>query len=160
MDFESLLTRFKFVAGMDVVAGLDSRPDLLAMAPFEFEHLVRQIFEEMGMQAWNTQAIKDDGVDAVAVNNNAVFGGMCIIQAKRYRNAVGVEAIRALAGVMEDKHATKGILITTSWVTKDGHAFATRHGRIEIMECEHVKYLCKEHLGLDVLISLPKPPPH
>jgi restriction system protein len=160
VDFESLLTRFKFVAGMDVVAGLDSRPDLLAMAPYEFEHLVRQIFEEMGMQAWNTQAIKDDGVDAVAVNNNAVFGGMCIIQAKRYRNAVGVEAIRALAGVMEDKHATKGILITTSWVTKDGHAFAIRHGRIEIMECEHVKYLCKEHLGLDVLISLPKPPPH
>ena len=159
VDFDSLLTRFKFVAGMDAVAGLDSRPDLLAMAPYEFEHLVRQIFEEMGMQAWNTQAIKDDGVDAVAVNNSAVFGGMCIIQAKRYRNAVGVEAIRALAGVMEDKHATKGILVTTSWVTKDGHAFATRHGRIEIIECEHVKYLCKEHLGLDVLISLPKPPP-
>jgi len=131
VDFDSLLTRFKFVAGMDAVAGLDSRRDLLAMAPYEFEHLVRQIFEEMGMQAWNTQAIKDDGV----------------------------EAIRALAGVMEDKHATKGILITTSWVTKDGHAFATRHGRIEIMECEHIKYLCKEHLGLDVLISLPKPPP-
>jgi restriction system protein len=159
VDFASLLTQFKFVAGMDVVAGLDSRPDLLAMAPYEFEHLVRQIFEEMGMKAWNTEAIKDDGVDAVAVNNDAVFGGMCIIQAKRYRNAVGVEAIRALAGVMEDKHATKGILITTSWVTRDGHAFATRHGRIEIMECEHVKYLCKEHLGLDVLISLPKPPP-
>lgn len=159
VDFDSLLTQFKFVAGLDAVAGLDSRPDLLAMAPYEFEHLVRQIFEEMGMQAWNTQAIKDDGVDAVAVNNNAVFGGMCIIQAKRYRNAVGVEAVRALAGVMEDKHATKGILITTSWVTKDGHAFATRHGRIEIMECEQVKYLCKEHLGLDVLISLPKPPP-
>ena len=159
MDFDSLLARFKFVAGMDVVVGLDSRPDLLAMNPYEFEHLVRQIFEEMGMRAWNTQAIKDDGVDAVAVNNNAVFGGMCIIQAKRYRNAVGVEAVRALAGVMEDKHATKGILVTTSWVTKDGHAFATRHGRIEIMECEHVKYLCKEHLGLDVLISLPKPPP-
>jgi restriction system protein len=159
VDFASLLTQFKFVAGMDVIAGLDSRSDLLAMNPYEFEHLVRQIFEEMGMQAWNTQAIKDDGVDAVAVNNNAVFGGMCIIQAKRYRGAVGVEAIRALAGVMEDKHATKGILITTSWVTKDGHAFAARHGRIEIMECEQVKYLCKEHLGLDVLISLPKPPP-
>jgi hypothetical protein len=102
---------------------------------------------------------QDDGVDAVAVNTNAVFGGMCIIQAKRWRSAVGVEAVRALAGVMEDKHATKGILVTTSWVTKDGHAFAARHGRIEIMECEHVKYLCKEHLGLDVLISLPKPPP-
>ena len=159
VNFDSLLTRFTFVAGMDALAGLDGRRDLLAMAPYEFEHLVRQIFEEMGMQAWNTEAIKDDGVDAVAVNTNAVFGGLCIIQAKRWRSAVGVEAIRALAGVMEDKHATKGILVTTSWVTKDGHAFADRHGRIEIMECEHVKYLCKEHLDLDVLISLSKPPP-
>ena len=56
VDFDSLLTQFKFVAGMDVIAGLDSRPDLLAMNPYEFEHLVRQIFEEMGMQAWNTRA--------------------------------------------------------------------------------------------------------
>jgi hypothetical protein len=30
---------------------------------------------------------------------------------------------------------------------------------LKVMECEQVKYLCKEHLGLDVLISLPKPPP-
>ena len=159
VDFDSLLSQFKFVAGMDALAGLDRRRDLLTMAPYEFEHLVRQIFEDRGMQAWNTQAIKDDGVDAVAVNPNAVFGGMCVIQAKRWRSAVGLEAVRALAGAMEDEHATKGILVTTSWVTKDGHAFAARHGRIEIMEGEHVKYLCKEHLGLDVLISLPKPPP-
>jgi restriction system protein len=60
---------------------------------------------------------------------------------------------------MEDKHATKGIMVTTSWVTKDGHAFTDRHGRIQIIECEEIKFLCKEHLGRDVLISLPKPPP-
>ena len=39
------------------------------------------------------------------------------------------------------------------------NAFAARNGRIEIMECEQVKYLCKEYLDLDVLIGLPKPPP-
>ena len=159
VDFETLLTQYKFVEGMDAVAGLDSRPDLLDMTPTEFEHLVRQLFEAMGMRSWVTQASKDDGVDAVAVNEDPVFGGLCVIQAKRYRSAVGVEPVRALAGVMEDKHATKGIMVTTSWVTKDGHAFATRHGRIQIMECEEIKYLCKEHLGLDVLISLPKPRP-
>lgn len=159
VDFETLLTQYKFVEGMDAVAGLDSRPDLLDMTPTEFEHLVRQLFEAMGMQSWVTQASKDDGVDAVAVNEDPVFGGLCIIQAKRYRSAVGVEPVRALAGVMEDKHATKGIMVTTSWVSKDGHAFAVRHGRIQIMECEEIKYLCKENLGLDVLISLPKPPP-
>jgi restriction system protein len=159
VDFENLLTQYKFVEGMDAVAGLDSRPDLLEMTPTEFEHLVRQLFEAMGMKSWNTQASKDDGVDAVAVNEDPVFGGLCIVQAKRYRGAVGVEPVRALAGVMEDKHATKGIMVTTSWVTKDGHAFAVRHGRIQIMECEEIKYLCKEHLGRDVLISLPKAPP-
>jgi restriction system protein len=159
VDFETLLTQYKFIEGMDAVAGLDSRPDLLDMTPTEFEHLVRQLFEAMGMQSWVTQASKDDGVDAVAVNEDPVFGGLCVIQAKRYRGAVGVEPVRALAGVMEDKHATKGIMVTTSWVTKDGHAFALRHGRIQIMECEEIKYLCKEHLGLDVLISLPKAPP-
>lgn len=159
VDFETLLSQYKFVEGMDAVAGLDSRPDLLDMTPTEFEHLVRQLFEAMGMKSWATQASKDDGVDAVAVNEDPVFGGLCVIQAKRYRSAVGVEPVRALAGVMEDKHATKGIMVTTSWVTKDGHAFATRHGRIQIMECEEIKYLCREHLGRDVLISLPKAPP-
>jgi len=159
VNFDSLLAQFKFVAGADVIAGLDSRQDLLAISPFEFETFAKQLFEAMGMKSWKTQDIKDDGVDAVAVSEAPVFGGLCVIQAKRSRYAVGIDVVRALAGTMEDKHATKGVVITTSWVTKDGHAFATRHGRIEIMECDHLKYLCKEHLGLDVLISLPKPPP-
>jgi restriction system protein len=159
VDFNSLLAHFKFVAGTDVIAGLDSRPDLLDMSPSEFETFVKQLFEAMGMKAWKTQDVKDDGVDAVAVSEAPVFGGLCVIQAKRSRNAVGIDVVRALAGTMEDKHATKGVVVTTSWVTKDGHDFAVRHGRIELMECDHLKYLCKEHLGLDVLISLPKPPP-
>jgi restriction system protein len=159
VNFDSLLARFKFVAGADVIAGLDSRPDLLAMSPFEFETFVKQLFEAMGMKAWKTQDVKDDGVDAVAVSEAPVFGGLCVIQAKRSRYAVGIDVVRALAGTMEDKRATKGVVVTTSWVTKDGHDYAVRHGRIEIMECDHLKYLCKEHLGLDVLISLPKPPP-
>ena len=98
MNFDLLLTQFKFIAGMDVIAGLDGRRDLLELTPTEFEHLVRQLFEEMGMEAWNTREIKDDGVDAVAVSKAPVFGGLCVIQAKRYRHAVGIEAVRALAG--------------------------------------------------------------
>jgi hypothetical protein len=40
VDFEVLLSQYKFVDGMDAVVGLDSRPDLLDMAPTEFERLV------------------------------------------------------------------------------------------------------------------------
>jgi hypothetical protein len=72
----------------------------------------------------------------------------------------GVEAVHALAGVMEDKNAAKGVLVTTSWVGKASRDFAARNGsRIEIIEGRQLKYMLKEHLGLDVLISLPKLPP-
>lgn len=33
------LSKYKFVEEMDVVAGLDSPPDLLALKPVEFERL-------------------------------------------------------------------------------------------------------------------------
>lgn len=105
VNFDLLLAQFKFVAGADVIVGLDSRPDLLDMSPFEFEAFVKQLFEAMGMRAWKTQDVKDDGVDAVAVSEAPVFGGLCVIQAKRSRYAVGIDVVRALAGTMEDKHA-------------------------------------------------------
>ncbi|GAB3331295.1 hypothetical protein GCM10027452_04570 [Micromonospora halotolerans] len=60
---------------------------------------------------------------------------------------------------MEDKHAAKGVLVTTSWVGKASRDFAARNGRIEITEGRHLKHMLLEHLGLDALISLPKLPP-
>ncbi|MDM4784308.1 MULTISPECIES: restriction endonuclease [unclassified Micromonospora] len=84
---------------------------------------------------------------------------MCIIQAKRYSKIVGLEAIHALAGVMDHMRAAKGVLVTTSWVGKASRDFAAANGRIEIIEGRNLKHLLKEHLGLDVLISLEKLPP-
>jgi len=153
------LSKYKFVEEMDVVAGLDSRSDLLDLKPVEFEHLIRQLFEKIGMKSWVTQASKDEGVDGVAVNEDPIVGGLCIIQAKRYSKIVGLEAVHALAGVMEDKSAAKGVLVTTSWVGKASRDFAARNGRIEIIEGRQLKAMLLEHLGLDVLISLPKLPP-
>jgi restriction system protein len=153
------LRRFKFVEEMNVLAGLDSRTDLLGLKPVEFEHLIRELFEAMGMKSWVTQASRDEGVDGVAVNEDPIVGGLCIIQAKRYSKIVGLEAVHALAGVMDDMNAAKGVLVTTSWVGKASRDFAARNGsRIEIIEGRNLKALLKEHLGLDVLISLPKLP--
>lgn len=157
MDFD--LTKYRLVEGMDVLAGLDSRIDLVQLTPTEFEHLVRQLFEAVGMECWVTQASRDDGVDAVAINPDAVVGGLCVVQAKKYRHVVEAEAVRALAGSMDDKRAMKGILVTTSWFGKTSWEFRARHGRMEFIEGAHLKQMLKEHLGLDVLIGLPKPPP-
>ncbi len=71
------LSKYKFVEEMDVVAGLDSRMDLLALKPVEFEHLIRQLFEAIGMKSWVTQASRDEGVDGVATNEDPIVGGLC-----------------------------------------------------------------------------------
>lgn len=159
IDFDALLSMHNFVDGIDVLATLDSRPDLLAMTPNEFEHFTRQLFEAMEMKGWNTEHIKDDGVDAVITNEDPVVSGLFVVQAKRYSRAVGVAHVRELIGAIDDKRATKGILVTTSWVTAGGRALAKRNGRIEIFEGENLKHLCKKHLGIDIIIGLPKPPP-
>ncbi|WP_274557124.1 restriction endonuclease [Streptomyces spiramyceticus] len=145
------LDKYRLMDSMDVVAGLDSRTVLTQLTPTEFEHLVRQLFEAIGMEAWNTQASKDEGVDAVAVSRGPVFNGECIIQAKRYAKIVGVDAVQALAGVVEHKRAAKGVLITTSWFGQARHTFAASHGRLQLIEGPELVYLIKEHLGKDVI---------
>jgi restriction system protein len=151
--FDPDLSKYKFVDAHDVVSGLDSRSVLLDMKPLEFEHLVRQLFEAMGMQAWNTQASRDDGIDAVATNPDPIMGGLCIVQAKRYSGVVPVEAVRALAGTMDDKRASRGILVATSWLGKAAHDFSTRNGRIQIIEGPELVYLISQHLKKDVIIG-------
>ncbi|MFF7216910.1 restriction endonuclease [Streptomyces sp. NPDC008238] len=128
------------------------------MDPTEFEHLVRRLFEAIGLKAWVTQASRDDGIDAVATNEDPIIGGLCIIQAKRYKNVVPAEAVRALAGVMHDKAAAKGILVTTSCFGTASKDFAQRTGRMELIDGRGLKALLKEHLGIDALIGLPKLP--
>jgi restriction system protein len=140
---------------MDLLSTLGDRPDLLALKPMEFEHLIRQLFEAIGLKSWVTQTSRDGGIDGVAVNEDPIVGGLCIIQAKQFSKTIPLATVRALAAVVDDKRAAKGILVTTSWVGKASRDFAIRNGRIEIIEGRHLKSLLKEHLGLDVRISLP-----
>jgi restriction system protein len=152
------LSKQKFVEEMDIVAKLDGRPDLLKLTPVEFEHLIRRLFEAMGMKSWITQSSMEKGVDVFAVDETPIVGGVYVIQVKRYSRGVGLEVVQALAGVLQDRHLAKAILVTTSWVGKTGHDFAARHGGIEIIEGAELKAMLREHLGIEAIISLPKPP--
>ncbi|MET8106629.1 restriction endonuclease [Streptomyces mirabilis] len=151
------LSKFRIMDSLDVVAGLDSRPVLMDLTPTEFEHLIRQLFEAIGLDSVNTQPSKDEGVDAVAMNTDPVMKGLCIIQAKRTRNVVPFETVSALAGVVEHKRAAKGILVTTSWFGRASEAFANEHGRLELLDGANLVHLFKEHMNLDVIPG-PVPP--
>jgi len=156
--FEPDLSRYRIASNQDAVTGLDARPVLIDMDPFEFERLIKKLFEAMGQESWVTEKSGDDGVDAIAVNPDPVMGGVCVIQAKRYRNTVPANDIRSLAGTMEDKRATRGILVTTSGMGPSAHSYAARHGRIQIIEGPHLLHLLKEHLGMEALLGDVKAP--
>jgi restriction system protein len=150
------MQQFKLVEEIGALGGLDSRPDLLALSPYEFERLIRQLIEAMGFKARRTQSSRDDGIDAVAFNESPLIGGLCVIQAKRYKDTIPVEAVRALNGSMHEKKATTGIVVATSSFGKASYDFATNVGRIQLIDGRNLKALLREHLDLDVLIGLPK----
>ena len=151
------LSRYRLAGGPEALAGLDHRKDLLTMDPFEFERLVKDLFDRMGYRAWRTQASHDDGIDAVAVREDPVTPVQCLIQAKRSRNRVAPEKVQALMGVLaENPTATHGVLVTTSWLSDRARQRA-RAQRIRTIEGAELIGLIRQHLGRDVLISV-RPP--
>ncbi|MBU1702319.1 MAG: restriction endonuclease [Candidatus Eisenbacteria bacterium] len=118
----------RFISGRDIVAGLDESVNLAAMHWDDFEHLIRELFEEeftgSGGEVKVTQASSDGGVDAIAFDPDPIRGGKIVIQAKRYTNVVGVAAVRDLYGTVMNEGATKGILVTTSDYGRDSYEFA------------------------------------
>jgi restriction system protein len=152
-DFD--LARYAFVESIDVVAGLDSRPDLTKMTPTEFEHFVRQLFEARGLEGWTTERTGDDGVDAVVINRDPMVGGLTIVQAKKYTGVLGVQHIRELVGAMDEKRAGRGILVTTSWFPSGCWTKASENGRVELIDGPRLRYLVQEHLQKDVLVAPP-----
>lgn len=118
----------RFIQPIDVGQTLDDSTNLASMDWEEFEHLIRQIFENHfaagGGEVKVTHASRDGGVDAVAFDPDPIRGGKIVIQAKRYTNTVGVGAVRDLYGTLINEGANKGILVTTSHYGPDAYGFA------------------------------------
>ena len=147
--------KYRFADPVDALVGIDSRPDLLKMDWYKFENLIRQLFEAMGLEVQVTRSSRDEGIDAVAYNKtDIVHRSEILIQAKRYSNCVPTNDVRALAGSVEEKRATAGVLVTTAWVSPETKAFAARNNRLSIIEGGELKHLLAEHLNLDVRIDL------
>ena len=144
----------RFVEQSDVLADLESRPNLMELSPFEFENLVSNLFDRMGLQTRQTRSSKDGGVDAVAFDPRPILGGKVIIQAKRYKNPVGVSAVRDLYGTMMNEGANKGILVATSHYGTDAYEFS-KDKPIELIDGGGLLYLL-EQVGVQARIVFPE----
>jgi len=145
----------RFVDESDVLSDLDQRPNLMALSPSEFESLITNLFEKMGLETRQTKPSRDGGVDCVAWDNRPVTGGKVVIQAKRYAGTVGVSAVRDLFGTVHNEGASKGILVTTSGYGKASFEFA-ENKPLELLDGTNLLYLLREHAGVEARIDAPE----
>ncbi len=145
----------RFVEEDQVLATLDQRPNLMELTPGEFESLITNLFERMGLETRMTQASRDGGVDCVAFDRRPILGGKIVIQAKRYKSTVGVSAVRDLFGTVQNEGASKGILVTTSGYGKASFDFA--EGKpLELFSGSNLLHLLKEHADMEARIEPPE----
>ena len=93
-------------------------------------------------------------MDAVAFDPRPILGGKVVIQAKRYKNVVGVSAVRDLYGTMINEGANKGILVSTSHYGADAYDFA-KDKPIELIDGGGLLYLLEEQ-GVRARIIMPE----
>jgi len=118
----------RFIESKAVLGHLQEGQNLAAMPWEDFEHFIREVFElvfaEEGATVKVTRASRDHGVDGVIFNRDPVKGGKTLIQAKRYTNVVELSAVRDLFGAVSEEHASRGILVTTSYFGPEAYAWA------------------------------------
>jgi restriction system protein len=129
---------------IDVISGIDKRPNLLELKPKEFEAFVQNLFTKMGFDTQLFQASGDGGVDCIAYDPHPITGGKFIIQAKLYNKTVDPTHVRDLWGTVQHEGATKGILITTSGYGPDSFKFA--NGKpLNLIDGHGLLALCHQH---------------
>ena len=138
----------RFIEAREVLDELEAGSNLITMEWQDFEMLVRDVFEKVfsdeGTEVNVTRASRDEGVDAVVINPDPLKGGKTIVQAKRYKNAVPVAAVRELYGAMQNERAGKGILVTTAHYGRSAHEFA-RDKEITLIDGAGLLHLLQTH---------------
>lgn len=138
----------RFIESYGVVDDIDEGYNLAAMDWGDFEHLIRELFEqafaEAGAEVKVTRASRDGGIDAVIFDPDPLRGGKIVVQAKRYTNVVGVSAVRDLYGSLMNEGANSGILVTTSYYGPDAYEFA-KGKPIKLIDGSNLLHLLEQH---------------
>ncbi|SEN76390.1 restriction system protein [Mesobacillus persicus] len=138
----------RFIEGREILADINSTPNLAQMDWEDFEHLIRELFElyfkDIGGEVNVTQRSREGGVDAVILDPDPIRGGKYIIQAKRYNDVVPPSAVRELNGIMNDEGAARGILVTTAYFGKESRDFV-KNKPISLIDGPQLVYMLNEH---------------
>lgn len=97
-------------------------------SPLFFEHLVVELLVKMGYGGTLEDAGQvigkshDSGIDGI-IKEDRLGLDVIYLQAKRWEGVVGRPEIQKFAGALQERHARKGVFITTSNFTKEAKDF-------------------------------------
>jgi len=96
----------------------------------KFEEFIAKLFEDKGYQVNLTKSTRDGGYDIFARVKDTFSEFIILAECKKYspENKVGVEVVRKLYGVTEMNNANQGLVITSSFFTKDAQREQLRVG--------------------------------
>ncbi len=121
---------------------------LQSMDPYQFEHLIKRLLEEMGYSDVEvTAASNDKGVDVVAEIELGISHVREVIQVKRQKSNIGRPILDQLRGSLHYFQAVRGSIISTSGFAKNAQqsAFAPGAAPITLIDGDRLVNLLIEH---------------
>ncbi|MGX2028897.1 restriction endonuclease [Methylocaldum gracile] len=105
----------------------------------DFEKLIAELLADHGWKVTLMQGSKDGGIDVLAEKEDYLLGHLkAVWQAKKYseKKKVQLSHLRELSAVVDITRATKGIIVTTStltkgaieWIRKDTYRLSSKDG--------------------------------
>lgn len=116
--------------------------ELYNLNPRTFEKLVARILSDFGYDIEITKATRDGGADIIAYIRTALASFLVRIECKKYaaEHKVGIDIVRSVIGVQELAGASKSIIVTTSYFTKDAYETARQiEHRLELKDYTDLK---------------------
>lgn len=106
----------------------------------DFEKLIAELLKSHGWSITLMSGSKDGGIDVLAERNDSLLGALrSIWQAKKYAtdHKVQLRHLRELSAVVDRDRATKGVIVTTSsltrgaidWIQRDTYRLEAKDGR-------------------------------
>jgi len=117
--------------------------------PRQFEELVCEMLDKKGYKVNLTNQTRDGGKDIIIVDNNLLGSFLIYVECKHYspNRPIGVNVVRELYGTISADKATAGLLVTSSYFSKDAINFKNEvQHRINLMDyvklISEIKELC------------------
>jgi restriction system protein len=117
--------------------------DMYKLSPRKYEEFLEIVFLNNGYRTVLGKGSNDGGVDLRLYSHDLVNESITLVQAKRYKNPIELQAVQALTAVVDDQKANRGLFITTSRYLPCAEKFAARqNSRIQLASSKEVAEWC------------------